>query len=294
MNKHLLGFLVLGVLVASDAVYAVKPTAEDIAANQAERNAKKEEMIADKKEAIADKKEDIAQKKVNKICERITNTIDRIQSRVQNREEAALGKMEQRRAQVQEKRTMQNKELEERRMQRDQQREQFYAEMMNKAQTDEQVAAVEKFKETVEAAVQKRRDAIDAATEQMRTNTDVLVDERIGSASDLYTSYQENEATILAKAESYCTDESTEEDLKNIAKDINDELRSAQEKYKKGVIEQKKISAEVQAIAQVRKRAVQLAIDDFTSSVNQARMELRKAFELEDVDSDDSVEDLQE
>lgn len=283
MTNRILAIIILSMLVGSHVAYAAQPTQEDKDVKKAQR----EEIIAEKKavrdEKIATKKEEIAEKKISKMCERVEKTAARIQTQSQDREQKNLAKMEQRRNQIQEKRTMQNKELQERRMKRDQQRSQFYSEMMDLAQDDDQAAAVDTFQKTVEDAVQVRRNAIDVATEEMQIGVDALVDERVAYIGNLYEKYQSDEGVILEQAGAYCGEDATEDDLKNIAKSTNGDLKSAREAFKRGLQQQKGLNAHVQELAQVRKMAAQQAIDEFKRVIEQARMELRSSLGLDEV-----------
>jgi hypothetical protein len=305
-RTYLIGIVACALVVGTTSVFAVAPSKDD---KQADRDAKKTERdaaLADKKAAIDEKieqkKEDVAEKKVAKLCERVQKTVERVRTQMQSREQKGLEKLDDRRMQIQEHRTTLNSELEERRQERDQQREQFYQELMDAAQTDEQMTAVETFKDTVEEAVTVRRSAIDVATETMRTQIDALADERIAMVEELYLAYQEQEDAALEAAEGACGDDATENDLKGIAQDLNAQLKQARNAFRDGVQEQRMINKSVQEIAQVRRTAVQNAIQEFTRTMEQAREQLRTSFPIddtmmdggEDEDDEDDEEEIEE
>jgi hypothetical protein len=294
--KKIFLVMVTALFVTVNFAYAIKPTQEEKDAKKADRVVQKEDVMTDKKAErdakIEEKKAEIAEKKRTKLCERVDKNVERLQKRSQDREQRTIEKLEQRRAQIIEKRTTQNKELQERRQARDVQREEFYAQMREMAGTEDQLAAVDAFEAVIEPAIIARRTAIDAATEEMRTGIDALVDERINSLQKLYTEYQDAESVAIAQAESYCGEDSTEQDIKGFEKQLRADLKAAGEAFKDNVREQRNINKAVQELAQTRRDSVKLAVDQFKTVMQEARVQLALAFGLEDiVDMDDGDEE---
>ena len=293
MKKKLLTISILGALAISQVALAAKPTQEEKDARKSER----EEIIAEKKaaqeEKITEKKEEITERRLTKLCERVEKRISQIRSQSEKREKRVVEKLERRRGQVTENRVMQNEELQERRQNRDMQREQFYVEMTDMAENSEQIDAIEEFKSVVETAIQDRRNAIDAATEKMRAGMDVLVDQRVTYVEELYAEYQEGEDAIFVNIESYCGNETTEDDVKNFSKDVNTELKELRETFKKGVQDQRNINEDVKVLSETRKNAVEQATNAFKEVVAQAQIDLKEGFgleELNDLSSEDGSE----
>lgn len=294
-NKYIIFLAVGSVLISTQTVLAV---ATDKQAVRDEKRVERDAMIDEKKaeinEKIEQKKEDITQKKVSKMCERVNRSVERVRTQAQKREQLATEKLENRQLQIQEHRVLLEQGLQERRFSRDQQRTQFYGEMMQRAQTDEQIAAVNTFQNTVENAVAVRRTAIDNAVQTMREGVDALAQERIMTVKELYAMYQEQEENALKNSENACSGDATEADLKNIAKDLNVELQAAREELKMNINDQKKISAEVQKLQQSRQMDTKQSVDEFKKVIAAAQVELKKAFgvgELSNMDSDESLQE---
>ncbi|XLQ20238.1 MAG: hypothetical protein ACKUBY_00465 [Candidatus Moraniibacteriota bacterium] len=283
MKKYqIIGGLAIVTVMSSSVVFAAPADRDAMIAERDAKKAERETIIEDKKvereAAIADKKEELDAKKVERICERVDKTILRLKDRSAKREEINSSKLEDRLVQVQDKRVMQNKELQEQRQKRDGQRETSYNNLEEKAQTDEQIAAVSTFKATVEEAVIVRREAIDAATLALQEAVDALVEEKKATVTASYSEYQASYNTAIAASEGACSEDATADDLKNIAKDLNAELKGIATTFRKEVQEMKQVGPEVQELVAVRKAAVKDAISAFKVTVDAARAELIEAF----------------
>ncbi len=303
MKKYqMIGSIALVVVMSGTAVFAA-PVDKDVKA--AERDAKKAEreiIIEDKKAEreviIADKKAEVEAKKVDKVCERVDKTILRLKEQTQKRNDTGMDKIQKRLAQVQERRTVQNKDLDSQRSKRDGQRETFYANLETKAQTDEQTTAIATFKTIVEDAVVVRREAIDDATFVLQVDVDSLTTDKVAAVKKLYTDYQVEYNKIITEVNTTCSDEATTDDLKNIAKDLNTNLKTVNAKFRKDVQAMRQIGPEVQKKVAIRKTSVKTAIDIFKADVDPARADLIKAFggELgidDDVDTDDNKNNVE-
>jgi hypothetical protein len=260
-------------IIATQSVYAVAGNADDRAT-----------MRADKRAEIVDKKAD---KQAEKICNRITTRTENMREKTANREQLGLEKITEKLAQVKERRTIRHEELVQRRAMRDAQRQKFYDALIAQATTAEQKEAVKHFETTIENAVTVRRTAIDLATKNMQDAVDALVVEKQNTIEKLFADYKVSEEAAFAKAESACSDTSTETDLKSIAKTLNAELKTAREKFRTGVRETRTMGTEIQKLAETKRIAVQTATNTFKEVVQQARIELQKAFGgTIDVDTD--------
>jgi len=301
MKKYrIIGTIALVAVMSGTMVLAAP---KDKEAKAVERDAKKSERqtALDEKKAerdvkIADKKAAVEEKKVAKACERVQKAVARLEAKTMKNEDQALGKIESRLAQVKEKRTAQNKDLLARRQMRDQQRMNFYQQISTKAQTDEQIAAIATFKEIVEAAVVTRREAIDAATIAMQNAIDGLAIKKNESVEKAYNEYKASYETAIANAGGTCPEDATTEDLKNIAKDLNAELKTARSKFRADIKNTRQVGPEAQELAAIRKTAVKDVIAKFKATVDPAREALITAFggSIMTDDAEDTEDDMDE
>ncbi len=303
MKKYqMIGSIALVVVMSGTVVFAA-PVDKDVkAAERAEKKVERETVMAEKKvervEKMEVKKAEIETKKVAKAYERVTKTISRLEGQSEKRKEIGMAKITKRFEQVQTKRIVQNKELDSQRLKRDGQRETFYANLEAKAQTDEQTTAIATFRTIVEKAVTDRRIAIDSATQALQADVDKLTAYKVAAIEDAYADYQASYKLELAKAGGACDEDATTDDLKNIAKDLNAELKAANATFRKDVQAMRQIGPEVQESVAVRKVAVKDAISVFKATVDAARADLIKAFggELgvdDNTDTDDDEDEFE-
>ena len=108
-----------------------------------------------------------------------------------------------------------------------------------------------------------------------------------------YEKYQADRDVAIVNAGT-CDDNATTDDLKNIAKDLNVELKAVNATFRKEIQAMRQIGPEVQELVAVRKAAVKDAIDAFKVTVDAARADLIAAFGGEltvDADEDGDVDE---
>lgn len=233
---------------------------------------------------IDEKKAAIEDKKVEKICERIENVVGRLENRIGGDGNQVRERVQSRIQEMEENRINMDAELESRRANRDQNREEFYNELTLKAGDDaDKKLAVEKFKTTVEEAIKVRREAIDQARKNMNTGIDSAIDSRESSVEALRNEFKNNVEVAVSKAKNSCNDDASSEELKNVLSQLKEDIKSYKESYKAKISENKKVQSEIQSLREIRKVAVSSAIDNFKATMKNAQEELRQTMGSDDI-----------
>jgi hypothetical protein len=157
----------------------------------------------------------------------------------------------------------------------DEKRNALYGQLEARIETDEQKAAVKAFKKVIEAAVEKRRDAVDVAISEFRTGVDAAVAGRKDDMDRRTAAFQSAVEAALAQAKSDCTASANPEIVRTHFKESLAAARTALQNDRK---ESEKVGAQVKALAETRRIAVQKALDEFKATVEAARIELKKSF----------------
>jgi hypothetical protein len=212
------------------------------------------------------------------ICERVEKTADKVKQQQKTSAQKVTERLGTNLEKVKTKRDKKQQNLQERRTKRDEQRQEFYIKLENQAQTDEQVEAVAKFKKTVEGAVELRRDTIDAATKETRLANDALMADKKSEVVKVYNEYEANRNKIMSQTNVKCDDTTTEDDLKELAKDTNTQLKQLRTEFREQLKQTRQIGKEAKDLVKERNVVVQEAIQTFKATVDEAREELKLAF----------------
>jgi len=161
-------------------------------------------------------------------CARIENAKEATITRMQER----LTTLENRRAQtknaIQTRRTEHKSRLTELRNTWDENRDQIYQKLQERAQTESQTQAVANFQETIETAVTVRRTAIDQAIETYWAGVDSLYATRVESTDDITKTYQSAVQTAFANALEAC---GNDESAVQIRATLTSALRTARQNF---------------------------------------------------------------
>lgn len=158
----------------------------------------------------------------------------------------------------------------------DENRENFFDALEEKAGTDAQKQAVLAFKQAVTAAIQARRAAIDSAIEAFRKSVEEAVASKKNNTEALMNTFRNEIQAAIAKAETDCA--LANPDPVAIRTAFQASVRVAKEKFLSGKKGVEGISNSMQALINARKQAIEKATADFKLAMEQARIALRAAF----------------
>lgn len=209
------------------------------------------------------------------ICLKIDEILSSVSGRMNQKGEQIEERIQNRIREAEKNRKERSESLSEFRDNADEWREESYGKLGTKAKTNEQKAAVEKFKKDIEAAVEARRDAIDAAIDAFRNGVDDAWLDHKSSIEGAAGAYRETVMTAFKKAKSDCEDGV---DAKTVRANLHNSLRAAREQLKEDRTGVTKLRDSMHALVESKKTAFEIAISDFKAAVQAAVTELKKSF----------------
>lgn len=160
----------------------------------------------------------------------------------------------------------------------DTKRAESYEKIMGKATTDEQRAAVEKFKTAVESAVTVRKAAVDSAINSYKTGIDNAVNARRVALDAALAKFNAAIKAAEDKAAADCTVAGAKPyDIRLAAKAA---IKTARDQFRTDRLAAPKVSDAVKTLQPIRKAAIEKAVSDFKAAVEAAKVELKSAFPL--------------
>ncbi|MEF3691648.1 MAG: hypothetical protein V3574_01160 [Candidatus Moraniibacteriota bacterium] len=231
-------------------------------------NAQAEEYRSDK---IAERKIKLEEKRSEVLCGRIDEIGNRLQKRMSGINFDLKDRVENKVSEMRELARSREVDLEERRIERDEERNDFYLKLSAQAGDDqEKKEAVERFKKSVEAAVLKRRLAIDEAKSEMNLGIDEALKKRTEEMEALRFNFEKDLEKIIDEARKTCSG-----DLK--ISELKESVRARKNEYKNDISEVKKVQTSIQALRENRKAEVKEAIETFKSEMKTAQEKLGTA-----------------
>lgn len=259
----MISILLFSFLVFDD-VSAVSGNANSNASGAREKAAaKREEIKADIAEKLCDRISDLE----SKITGRLSNFENKTQERWRNREEnweEKTGNVDGRLANFREK--------------QDENLKAHIAKLTEKATSDEQKTAITKFQSALETALFAKRAAVDSALDTFRDSVNKLVSDRQSSLDAAAATFKNSVASAFDSAESDC---SSGKDAKTIRQNLHANLKAARQKFVNDRQSVAKIGDQVQALNETKKQAIQKAVADFKTALQNAVSELKKSFPTE-------------
>jgi hypothetical protein len=158
----------------------------------------------------------------------------------------------------------------------DEARNTMYMKLEENAQTDAQKAAVAAFKVTVEQAVTDRRTAVDEAIAAFRKDVDALMGSKTTAVTGAMDTFQ---ASVKAAFETAQTSCASGADPKTVRDTLRASLKDARAKLQ--VSRQSVVTAgdTIPALAATKKTAIDKAMQDFKTTMEKARTDLKAAFQ---------------
>ncbi len=227
---------------------------------QEEREAKHEENQANRQE---------------KFCERFTENASNISSRLEERKGKFAERKENRMTRSEDNRTKRDENLATKRAEAKTRREAMYARLLEKADTDTEKAAVEKFKTTTEAAVLARQTAVDKAIADFRSSVDSLIASRKDSMTNTGDTFKAAVDAAISQAKSDCA---AGKDVKTVRSNFMSAMATAREGVQAKRQSTDKIGDDIKALAATRNAALKAAKETFHTAMVAARKELKAAF----------------
>jgi hypothetical protein len=230
---------------------------------------------------MADKKSQMDDKKTETICNMIDKVGTRLESKIGEDGTQLRERLEKRVNEMNNNRVSDESDLEKRRQLRDQERNQFYSNLVSKAGDDQiKKEATDKFKVAVENAVKIRREEIDSAKETMNTELDQAIKNRETARLSLRNEFNNNLTISIDKAKNSCNDGTSSDELKNILNQFKENVKLNRGAFESKQDQTKKVQETIKQLREQRKIRVQKAIDEFKASMTLAQEELKKAMDV--------------
>lgn len=211
----------------------------------------------------------------SQFCTRLNNNVDKF-----------LDKLSAGEVRINEQRNEQTTKLEARAKERadrlalnrsewDKERQAQYEKLSVKDGASEEKEALLRFRTIREAAVAARRTAIDAAISAYQNGVKQVVADHSASQDRIRISYRTSVSTAFDKAKAGCAERLTPSSVRET---LRSSLKSAREKLsaERGALE--KVSVKVRTLGETRKFAVEKALADFKTQIDQARNDLKSVF----------------
>ena len=171
--------------------------------------------------------------------------------------------------------------LTDKREEQDARRNAWYEKLEAAADTDEKKAAVAEFKKTVEAAADTRREAVDAAINAFRKSVDAAVttekENRAGGIETFGTIIE----VALNQAKKDCADGKSPDAIRSA---FQASLKSAREALQSERKDDGNLGVIIKDLATTRQAAMKSALDAFKTTLEQAKIDLKKAFGTDEVE----------
>lgn len=208
------------------------------------------------------------------LCNSIDNIGERIRDRNSDRETKIDEVRTNRLTKQSDKRINKDKRLASYRELWDENRSDHYAKLEERAITDEQKSAVLDFQEAVENAVSDRKNAIDDAINNYRIAVDAQVEEKLENnnvAIDLFNAAISN---AIEKAKNDCISGTQ---IEIVRQQFKDSLQIARNNLKVS-IDANQLKDIIQELNEIKKEEIALAVSDFKYALEEAKVELKLAF----------------
>ncbi|MCL5666190.1 MAG: hypothetical protein M1383_00210 [Patescibacteria group bacterium] len=150
--------------------------------------------------------------------------------------------------------------------------------LLERAQTEAQKQAIVQFQQQVRTAAAARKAAVDAAMEAFRKGLDAEAANRETLLQNAASKYKTAVQTALNKAQSDCQ---AGQDTVTAKTALNNALRAAQAELQKTKQNLDNRGGKVRTLTQTRNQAVKKAADDFKAAMEQARIQLKAAFQAQ-------------
>jgi hypothetical protein len=244
-----------------------------------ERNARFRERQSERLAANASVRKDRENERQAASCERLIGVIDRHMTGLDERRARFAEHFGDTMTAFAERRDDRDAKLNDRREKQDEMRSEWYMKLEAKATTDEQRAALEKFKKASEQAVIAKRKAINDTIANFREAIDRAIASKKQTAFSSAESFQSTVRTAFEKAKTSCESgvepQIVRDALKASVKDAHADLEEKRRSFER-------VGDTVSELAKTKNAALKKAQDDFRVSMERARDTLKAAFDAAD------------
>jgi hypothetical protein len=205
-------------------------------------------------------------------CTQFANGLNKLNSKAGEKSKAVDATHKDRQDNVVKKSQERTTEIDKTRSASDVKREEAKTELLSKATTPEQKAAVEKYSASLKAAILVRRQAVDVARAQFQTDLDALIGNNGTAQKEAYAAYL---ATLESAFSTALADCEAGKDLNTVREAHKNTVKTAREAFKKANEGKKDNKAAIAKILDARKKAVGEAKSAFQKTMDAARTELK-------------------
>lgn len=226
--------------------------------------------------SVADKKAAREETKVQNMCERISDLNQKFEQKTSQQENRVRTRQEERLQTWSEKSGKIEANLEVSRKNWDENRDKQFSRLEERAQTEKQKQTVSDFEVAVKDAVATRRTTVDTAKDTFQEELKKIIETRQGEIESLVASSKSKRQSALEIAKNACAENGANaETVRTALRNSLQATRTAIQTDKQNVT---KIGTSVQSLIQSRRTKIEKAMSDFKAAMEQARIQLKKAF----------------
>jgi hypothetical protein len=234
--------------------------------------------VENKKYQMDQTKDDRRAEIQGELCERISEVAGKIQENLQTRNEKQIQLKEKNETRLQTKLQEREEKLSQRRVLRDQNREEFFLKLQERAKNQNQEDAAIEFKDTIEKAVETRRDLVDEALSAFHDGVQEAIASRNASNEALLAEYKKNREQISAEIKGVCENGGNAVQARQ---SLQSKLKVAKDDFKTDREEIVTVGEKVKELVQIKNAAIRAASEAFVSDVKSAQDKFNSEFEIE-------------
>lgn len=208
-------------------------------------------------------------------CERIGESFSKFNGRLFERQEklqTKRGKIDEKIAERQQKREELKEQL---RIRFEENRQEHFSALEEKAGNDAQKQAVLRFREEATIAIQKRQETVDSIISAFRTEFEQAVASRKAAIDSITAVFEEAKKQAADKAEADCL---AGIDQQTIRQNLRDALKAAQDKFRTDNQAIAKLQDSLKQLIEQKKQAMEQVQNTFRIEMETIKNELKDAF----------------
>lgn len=229
---------------------------EGIETKKTERQAERTEKTEERPEKKEARQQVACENITEKFAERLTLFTEDKQAWQESKTERSTERVE--------KREDRDETLAETRNQAKERRDKMYQNLLNKATSEEQKAAVETFRVGVEKAVLVRQQSIDQAVQNFRVSADAARMSKKDPRTEALDTFQGAVSSALTQVKNDCEEGLSPQDVQSA---YRKSIKEAQEVLK-NIRGEEILGTELKALAETRNSAVRQAIADYRTTLD--------------------------
>lgn len=208
-------------------------------------------------------------------CTRFENASEQLVGRLREKRELVVNRKQERIELFKQKRAERNERIRERRESALKKSDEYFQALQNRAQTEAQKQAVEKFIADVKTAVQTRKQAVDAAVQAFNDGLDQAAKVRQTAMQTAIDNFKKATEDAIAQAKADCAagvaPVTARENFINNMKTARENFQTARENLQN-------LQPKLEDLRKTRNEALKKAQQDFKTALQKAKAELKAAF----------------